>query len=367
MDDTPSPLEADIRRRIEAAGPMPVSQYMNLCLFDPQHGYYTTRNPLGAGGDFITAPEVSQMFGELIGLWMAATWRQMGSPENVRIIELGPGRGTMMNDALRAVQVMPAFRAAAVVDLVDISPALRAEQQRTLEGLAVPIMWHQTLEDVPPGPAIIVANEFFDALAINQVIKQDDGWHERRVAIADDSKLVFTVRAEPIAHFDMLLPPQIRAAHDDAIFEWRADSPAIEVGKRIMDGGGAALIIDYGHEESSVGETLQAVGSHAFADPLTAPGQIDLTAHVDFQALAQSLESTGAKTYGPILQSELLRRLGIQTRAATLKANGSRETSAAIDAALARLIGFGRTGMGDLFKAIAVGHPKLGTPPAFDP
>ncbi|HEX5508326.1 MAG TPA: SAM-dependent methyltransferase, partial [Pseudolabrys sp.] len=134
MDEAPSPLEVDIRRRIEAAGPMPVSQFMTLCLLDPQHGYYTTRNPLGVAGDFTTSPEISQMFGELIGIWMAATWRQMGSPENIRIIELGPGRGTMMSDALRAVKVMPAFRAAAVVDLVDVSPALRAEQQRTLAG-----------------------------------------------------------------------------------------------------------------------------------------------------------------------------------------------------------------------------------------
>ncbi|HET7849872.1 MAG TPA: SAM-dependent methyltransferase [Pseudolabrys sp.] len=366
MDETLSPLELDIRRRIEAAGPMPVSQYMRLCLLDPQHGYYTTRNPLGAAGDFTTSPEISQMFGELIGIWMAATWRQMGSPERIRIIELGPGRGTMMSDALRAVKVMPAFRAAAVVDLVDVSPTLRAEQQRTLAGASMPLFWHTALDDVPPGPAIIVANEFFDALPVAQVVKKGNHWHERQVAIDRDGKFVFAIAADPLPHFEKLLPPHIRAAADGAILEWRADSPAVEIGRRVMDGGGAALIIDYGHEESSVGETLQAVGSHAFADPLSAPGAIDLTAHVDFQALAQAIESTGARTHGPIMQSQLLRRLGIQTRAATLKANAGPEGAAAIDGALARLIGFGRSAMGDLFKALGAAHPKLGTLPGFD-
>ncbi|MGE5536664.1 MAG: SAM-dependent methyltransferase, partial [Acidobacteriota bacterium] len=189
---------------------------------------------------------------------------------------------------------------------------------------------------------------------------------ERQVGIDANGKLVFTVAPEPLAHFDKLLPPQIRAAADGAILEWRADTSAIEVGRRVMDGGGAALIIDYGHEERSIGETLQAVGRHAFADPLSTPGEIDLTAHVDFQALAQAIESTGARTCGPIMQSQLLRRLGIQTRAATLKANAGPEGAAAIDGALARLIGFGRSAMGDLFKALGVAHPKLEKLPGFD-
>ena len=192
MDDS-SPLEIDIRRRIAAAGPMPVGEFMALCLTDRAHGYYTTRDPLGERGDFITSPEISQMFGELIGLWMAAVWQQMGAPGNVRVIELGPGRGTMMNDALRAAKVLPAFRDAAVLHLVEISPALQAVQQKTLEQLPVPMFWHGALKDVPRGPAIIVANEFFDALPVNQAVKKERGWYERLVEIDAVGNLAFTL------------------------------------------------------------------------------------------------------------------------------------------------------------------------------
>ena len=174
MDDT-VPLDAEIRRLISIAGPMPVAQYMSLCLTHPAHGYYTTRDPFGRAGDFTTAPEISQMFGELIGLWAAAVWRQMGSPENVRLVELGPGRGTMMLDMLRAAQVVPAFRAAIVGNLVEISPALQRRQRQTLEGLDVPLLWHASIHEVPEGPMILLANEFFDALPVHQAVKQDDG------------------------------------------------------------------------------------------------------------------------------------------------------------------------------------------------
>jgi NADH dehydrogenase [ubiquinone] 1 alpha subcomplex assembly factor 7 len=370
-----SPLEMEIRRRIAAAGPMPVGEYMGLCLGDPEHGYYTTRDPLGARGDFITAPEISQMFGELIGLWMAAVWKQMGSPENVRIVELGPGRGTLMNDALRAAQVMPAFRAAIAVHLVEISPLLEAQQERTLEHLATPMSWHPTLEDVPRGPAIVIANEFFDALPVNQMVKTEQGWHERQIEIDPDGNLAFTFAADPIAHFDMLLPAAVRSAPAQSIFEWRDDTVAMELGRRIADDGGAALVIDYGHAESAVGETLQAVGQHAYVDPLTAPGHIDLTGHVDFNALARAVEAMGANGFGPLDQAEFLCRLGIETRAATLKAKAATPNAAAdVDAALARLTGRGRAGMvmgksmgmGTLFKAAAFAHPSVGVPPGFD-
>src|SRR5476651_751685 len=210
--DVIMPLEIEIRRRITAAGPMPVGEYMALCLTDPEHGYYTTRDPLGARGDFITAPEISQMFGELIGLWMAAVWKQMGSPENIRIIELGPGRGTLMNDALRAVQVMPGFREAVALHLVEINPALEAQQERKLEHLGTPMSWHPALQDVPKGPAIIVANEFFDALPVNQAVKTEGGWHERQIEIDSNDNLVFTVAPDRIPHFEMLLPPALRTA-----------------------------------------------------------------------------------------------------------------------------------------------------------
>ena len=360
-----SPLETEIRRLIAAAGPMPLAEYMALCLSDREHGYYTTHDPFGARGDFITAPEVSQMFGEMIGLWMAAVWKQMGSPENLRIIELGPGRGTMLKDALRAAKVLPNFLEAAVIHLVEISPALEAQQQRTLEALPMPIYWHPSLADVPPGIAIVVANEFFDALPIHQAVKTEQGWHERRIDIESTGRLAFTVAPEPIPHFDTLLPPPLRSAPDGSFFEWRADNVVLELGKRLMRDGGAALVIDYGHTQSAVGDTLQAVGRHAYADPLSAPGTIDLTAHVDFQALTSAVEAMGVNGYGPVTQSQLLRRLGIMTRAASLKTKVP-DAAADIDAALKRLISEGEAGMGALFKAAAFAQPSVGAPPGFE-
>jgi NADH dehydrogenase [ubiquinone] 1 alpha subcomplex assembly factor 7 len=362
-----SPLEIEIRRRITAAGPMPVGEYMALCLSDPDYGYYTTRDPLGTRGDFITAPEISQMFGELLGLWMAAVWKQMGAPENIRIIELGPGRGTLMNDALRAVQVMPGFREAIALHLIEINPMLQAQQERKLEHQGIPMSWHPALVDVPNGPAIIVANEFFDALPVNQAVKTEAGWHERQVEIDSADNLAFTFARDPIAYFDMLLPANVREAPERSIFEWRDERVAMELGRRIAENGGAAVVIDYGHADTSVGETLQAVGRHAYVNPLTAPGNIDLSAHVDFQALGRAVEAMGVNGFGPIDQHQFLQRLGIDTRAAKLKAGAaSRAAAAEIDLALARLIGSGHTAMGTLFKVAGYAHPTLGVPPAFE-
>src|SRR3984957_18172408 len=204
MADTHTPLEIEIRRLITAAGPMPVADYMRLCLTDPRYGYYMSRDPLGSGGDFITAPEVSQMFGELIGLWMAAVWRQMGAPENVRVAELGPGRGTLMSDALRAVHVVEGFRAAIVLHLVEISPELQELQKRRFEALDVPTLWHGPFEDIPAGPIIVIANEFIDALPVHQAVKQADGWHERVVDVGADGNLCFGLERATLFHFDTI-------------------------------------------------------------------------------------------------------------------------------------------------------------------
>jgi SAM-dependent MidA family methyltransferase len=365
MSELP-PLEAEIRRRIAAAGPMPIGEYMALCLGDPVHGYYVTRDPLGVAGDFTTAPEVSQMFGELIGLWMVAVWRQMGAPENLRIVELGPGRGTMMKDALRAAKVVPDFVRAAVVHLVEISPALQTLQEETLTDADVQTLWHKRLPDVPAGPSIIVANEFFDALPINQAVKMADGWHMRGVGIGPEDNFVYAVAPEPLAQFERTLPPAVRAAKEGDVFEWRSDVDSMEIGRRLAREPSCALVIDYGHAESATGETLQAVHRHLFADPLTLPGDVDLTAHVDFQALARAVESMGAQAFGPLEQAEFLRRLGIDTRAQALKASVPGVKAHEIDKALARLTGHGRTGMGSLFKVAAFAHPKVGTPPGFE-
>jgi NADH dehydrogenase [ubiquinone] 1 alpha subcomplex assembly factor 7 len=366
MSEKTTPLDAEIRRRIAAAGPMPVGQFMSLCLSHPKHGYYITRDPLGADGDFVTAPEISQMFGELIGLWAATVWHQMGEPANVRLVELGPGRGSMMADALRAARTVPAFREAVVVHFVEISPVLEQRQRQSLGGIGVPVTWHRSLDEVPDGPAIILANEFFDALPVHQAVQCADGWHERVVKIVDEGNLRFSISRDPIPQFEQLLPPKVRKATIGEVFEWRTDTVSLELGRRVVRSEGAALVIDYGHTESSTGDTLQAVGGHDYADPLSAPGTVDLTAHVDFQALAQMVESIGARAHGPVEQGEFLRRLGIESRAAALEAALPAQKALEIDAALARLTGTEGKGMGRLFKAIGFAHRKLGPLPGFD-
>ena len=365
MAEADAPLLDEIRRRIAAGGPMPVADYMRLCLTHPQHGYYVKRDPLGAGGDFITSPEISQMFGELIGVWMAALWRQMGAPENFRIVELGPGRGTLLDDALRATRAVPGFREAAVVHLVEISPALRETQERRLGKTGLEMMWHDRLEDVPGGPSIIVANEFIDALPVHQAVKHEDGWHERVITVSAEGNLTFDTAREPLRFFETSLPRPLRQAPLGSIYEWRADTIALELGRRTRDQG-AALIIDYGHAHCGLGETLQAVARHSFTDPLRAPGMADLTAHVDFEALAQCAETMGARIHGPIRQRDLFLRLGIEKRAAALKSAVSQEKAAEIEVAFSRLIAGGTRGMGELFKAIAIAAPKLGPLPAFE-
>ena len=361
----PTALEQDIRRLIAAAGPMPVADYMRLCLTHPQHGYYVSRDPFGFDGDFVTAPEISQMFGELIGIWIAAVWRQMGEPENIRFIELGPGRGTLMLDALRATRVVEGFREAIVLHFVEISPALAKLQQQRLDNLDLPMFWHTALDEVPGGPCLIVANEFIDALPIHQAVKQADGWHERVVEIGADGQLCFGLARETLPHFETGLPRALRQSPDGSIFEWRPDRIGLELGRRVRNNG-AALILDYGHVKYGLGDTLQAVAGHAYTDPLKTPGEADLTAHVDFEALAQSAESIGGRIHGPLTQRELLARLGIDTRAAALKNNATRDKALEIDMAVARLTESGAKGMGELFKALAIADPKLGPLPGFE-
>jgi len=365
MADEYSPLEREIRGRIRIAGPMPIAEYMRLCLTHPQYGYYMNRDPLGAGGDFITAPEISQMFGELIGAWLASVWQQLGAPENVRLIELGPGRATMLLDALRAARIVPGFQAALVLHLVEISPTLREVQEQRLQPLGLAVQWHSALEDVPAGPCLIIANEFIDALPVYQAVKQPDGWHERVVAIAPDDTLAVGIAPEPLPHFEATLPQGIRLSPDGSIYEWRADATALEIGRRVRHDG-AALIIDYGHAWYGLGETFQAVSGHTFTDPLRSPGEVDLTAHVDFAALAQSAESIGARIHGPIAQRDWLRRLGIDQRSTALKAHAPYGKTVEIDQALSRLTASGAKGMGELCKAIAIADPKLDQLPGFE-
>ena len=353
-----SPLQSEIKKLIKSSGPMPVWRYMELCLMHPQHGYYLSRDPLGREGDFTTAPEVSQMFGELLGLWAASVWKAIGSPPLLRLIELGPGRGTMMADALRALRVLPPLYQALSIHLVEVNPVLREKQRATLSGPRE-VSWHDTIDDVPDGPAIILANEYFDVLPIHQAVKRETGWHERVVEVDDSGKLAFGVATEPIPRFEVLLSPLVRAAPLGAVFEWRPDAEIMKITSRVRDQDGAALIVDYGHVRSDVGDTFQAIARHTFADPLKNPGQADVTAHVDFQALVRAADDLGARVHGPATQGEFLKRLGIETRATTLMAKASPEVAEDIAAALQRLVGGGRGGMGQMFKVLAVSEPNL--------
>lgn len=360
-----TPLAREIRDLIAAEGPMPVSRYMALCLGHPVHGYYITRDPLGAEGDFTTSPEISQMFGELLGLWAVATWQQMGSPERVHLVELGPGRGTLMADALRAARLVPAFGEAVQVHLVETSPALRARQKAALAPLTP--HWHDRLEDVPPGPALVLANEFFDALPISQFVKGEQGWHERRVGLGPDGTLVFGMDPRPTplaAALAQYIPGPYPVG---AVLEHLESGLPAVLARRLVEQGGAALIIDYGPARSGLGDTLQAVRAHRYADPLEAPGEADLTAHVDFSDLARRALAEGAAAYGPLTQGDFLMRLGIVQRAERLQQNTNASQRKAITAALARLAGRGEGEMGALFKVLCLCDRTNGPPPGFAP
>jgi SAM-dependent MidA family methyltransferase len=347
-----TPLARLLRERIRANGPISLADYMGEALAHPEHGYYRSRDPLGVAGDFTTAPEISQMFGELIGLWCAVLWQSMGSPAQVVLAELGPGRGTLMADLLRAAAMVPDFRRAVSVHLVETSLPLRAKQAERLAGVGA--VWHDDISTLPPGPLLLVANEFFDALPVHQWIRRSDGWHERMID-ADGDALVFV--DGPLAHG--LVAP---VATEGAIFETNPDARAIagRIGQRLTASGGAALLIDYGHPTSALGDTVQAVRHHAYAPVLESPGEADLTAHVDFQALSQAARP--AKCFGPVTQGGFLRALGIELRCERL-ARSSPDKAGEIAAACRRLIDASE--MGTLFKALAMTQPMLPAPPGF--
>jgi NADH dehydrogenase [ubiquinone] 1 alpha subcomplex assembly factor 7 len=353
-----SPLHTEIKRLIRASGPMPVWRYMDQCLSHPQHGYYISRDPLGREGDFTTAPEVSQMFGELLGLWAASVWKAIGSPQLFRLVELGPGRGTMMSDALRALRVLPPLYQTLSVHMVEINPVLREKQKATLTGLRN-VTWHEHIEDVPEGPSVIFANEYFDVLPIHQMVRRETGWHERVISLDDEENFVYGLAPDPTPGFEALVPPLVGAAPIGAIFEWRSDTEIMTLARRVRDQRGAALIIDYGHVRSDVGDTFQAIARHSFADPLKTPGLADITAHVDFDSLSRAAEAVGARAHGPVTQGDFLQRLGIETRALTLMQKASHEVSEDISNGLKRLVGGGRAGMGSLFKVLGISDPDI--------
>ena len=355
-----TPLGAHIAALIASEGPITVADFMALALGHPLHGYYMTREPFGTDGDFVTAPEISQMFGELIGLWCADLWQRIGAPERVVLAELGPGRGTLMADALRAAgKALPAFVAAVDLHLVETSPRLRTAQARALGSAP---HWHDRIETLPSGPLLVIANEFFDALPVRQIVRTERGWCERFVTCAGE-ELTFAVAPDPVP--TRLVPAAFADAPPGSIGEIapaRA-SAAAALARRLADNGGAALLIDYGYSATAPGDTLQALKGHNFCDPLAEPGHADVTAHVDFQALAEAARSVGAAAHGPVTLGAFLDALGIGPRAAQLKRTASPEDAAAIDAALARLTS--PAGMGDLFKVLAITAPGTPAPAGF--
>ncbi len=359
-----TPLGAEIAAIIADGGPIGVDRFMALALGHPTLGYYRTRDPFGASGDFTTAPETSQMFGELIGVWAGTVWLAMGRPAPVRLIELGPGRGTLLNDALRAARALPAFFEAIELHLVETSPVLREAQRTSFASCGRPVAWHDAIDAVPPGPTLVLANEFFDALPVRHFVQGQRGWHERLVGLGPGSdRLAFGLAPDP--------EPAIRlAAPEGAVLEvgLAAQVLAKTLATRLVRDGGAALVVDYGYAVPAFAETLQAMKQHRFVDPLAEPGEADLTAHVDFAGLTRAAEAVGARVHGPVPQGRFLRDLGIGERAAALKRRASAAQAEDIDAALARLVEVGtpeRPGMGDLFKVLCMTAPHLQAPPGF--
>ena len=358
-------LEEILIERIGNNGPLSIADYMEQALAHPEYGYYMRCDPFGVNGDFITAPEISQMFGELLGLWAGVSWMMAGSPSSVNIVELGPGRGTLMADMLHAAPLVEGFAEAIEVHLVETSPVLKAIQEQTLKDAALsePPLWHKALADVTEGTSIFIANEFFDALPIEQYFKAGDYWCPRVVDVKPDGDGLCFVLLPP---FDAPeLPPGLINVQSDVMVEVCPAALDIteDISWRITEYGGAALFIDYGHSQSAAGETLQALKNHKYHDPLLDPGEADLTAHVDFGALAQRVFASGARAMGPINQSDFLGALGISERAEALQANASPEQAVDIKSALRRLINAEE--MEKLFKVMAVIQQDAPVPPGF--
>ncbi len=348
-----------LRAEIAATGPISVADYMARCLFDPSGGYYATRPALGEDGDFITAPLVSQMFGELIGLWAAETWSRLGRPARVLLVEMGPGDGTLMSDALRAASLAPDFLAAAELWLVEPSAPLRDLQASALAGASLSPGWSHDLSEIPGGaPVILIANELLDCLPARQFVRVGEAWAERMVGLDDAGALAFGLR------------PTVRPEGAPADLEpgliWEVSLAqqvvGIDVGERVTQDGGAALFIDYGRDAPGPGDTLQALRRHAKVNPLADPGEADLTVWADFPLFLESAREAGAAT-GLLDQGTFLRRLGVDQRAMTLSA-ARPDRADTIARQLARLIEPDQ--MGALFKAAAIWSKDSPAPPGFE-
>jgi NADH dehydrogenase [ubiquinone] 1 alpha subcomplex assembly factor 7 len=335
-----------IRAMIAEEGPMPLDRYMSLCLGHPVHGYYMTRDPLGAAGDFTTAPEISQVFGELLGVWVLQAWAAMGSPSRFALVELGPGRGTLMADMLRVLSKMPDCRKAAHVQFVEMSPVLRRAQQEKVPDAT----WHDSVSSLPALPSIVIANEFFDALPIRQYERKGGRVFERCVALDDTAlKIARVPRAARMP------------GGDDGVMEDATvrDAIAIFLGDHIQKLGGVALVIDYGHMRAALGDTLQAMKNHAFCAITDHPGEADVTSHVDFESLGKGFVKGGARVLGVMEQGEFLTAMGLSERTQVLARNATADTKQNLISASERLAHPDQ--MGHLFKVMAIAGRNIGT------
>jgi len=360
-------LATRLRARISADGPMPLEDFWRAAMTDPAGGYYTQGQPIGGDGDFTTAPEISQIFGELIGLWLVDAWDRAGQPSAFALVELGPGRGQLMADVRRAAALAPGFGRACRLILGEASPTLRAAQERRLPGADAIWRedWRQALEAANDLPLFLVANEFLDALPVRQYAFKDRAWRERRVGLnADGDGFVFVLA--DISQTDAPAPlATLGAPPEGAILEHGAEQAALAaaIAGRIAQHGGAALIVDYGHGSDRLGDSLQALRGGAPADPLDAPGAADITAHVNFQSLIAAALASGAAAWGPVDQGAFLLALGAEARADALKRQATPEAAAEIDRSLRRLLH--PLAMGSLFKALAILPPDAPSPAGF--
>ncbi len=353
-------LATRLHARIARDGPLTVEEFMQACLSDEAAGVYASRQPIGGKGDFITSPEISQIFGELVGLWAVAVWQSMGEPSRVTVAELGPGRGTLMADASRAWRGVPKFLDSVSVALIETSPVMVEAQRKTLKDAGVPLRWYAALDAVPEGPLVVLANEFVDALPIRQFIRRGEAWRER--LIASDGRGGFTFIDGEAEDEGRHLP---HTAPEDAILEIRPAAQALmrELGRRAERAPLAALMVDYGHAESGFGDTLQAVRGHRFADVLANPGAADLSSHVDFADLKREAVAAGLMTHGPMPQGEFLLKLGLAARRERLLQRATPTQAEAIASGAARLVDPRQ--MGVLFKALALTSAGLPPPPPF--
>jgi len=353
-------LQENLIKRIKTKGPISIATFMAKALGDEQHGYYMKKDPFGQDGDFTTAPEISQMFGEIIGLWQAQNWLNMGRPAEIHLIELGPGRGTLIQDVLRSMKVVPGLLDAVKLHLVEMSPVLRRIQEERLKDFGKP-MWHNQIADALEfaggKPILLIANEFFDALPVRQFEKADTSWHERLIGVDHKDNLCFQLAALPTS--DQMIPPAHHQAENASIVEICAIGENIlkDIAGYIKINSGAALIIDYGHVAHGTGDSLQALKGHDYTNILTNPGDADLTTHVNFQRLKEIAQNIDVKIYGPITQASFLNAMGIDARSQMLSRKATAEQKQDIQAARRRLTEASQ--MGNLFKVMALTGDSL--------